>query len=232
LTWTSAALSGGDDGRAIVARSIKAAGGEAKLNKFHAQTWNEKGTYYGMGEGLPYTARCAMHAPDQFLMEIKGIFTMCVNGDTGWINADGKVTDMTKEEIEAERGNMRAGVIASLVPLKNKAFEVKAAGSAKVGDMDTLVVEVSRKDYPTTKLYFDKKTDMLVRMEYRAKAKDLKFQEVPMEMNFSNFKEVEGAKMPHTMVLKRDGKRYVEADVMDLKSGHVDAKTFAKPASK
>jgi len=233
LSWTGSAHSGGDDGRAIVAKSVEVCGGAAKLNKFHACTFTEKGTYYGLGEGLPYTGKYAVHRPSQFKMEIEGVFTMCVNGDTGWTSAAGMVKDMTKEELAAEQTNQRAGEISSLVPVvKNKMFEVKAAGSAKVGDTDAVVVEVSRKDYPTTKLYFDKKTNLLIRAEWKSKAPDLKFQEVAMEMTVSNYKEVEGAKMPHTFVLKRDGKRFVEAEMSDMKSGHVDAKTFAKPASK
>lgn len=225
LSWNGVAWSGGDDGRAIVARAIQAAGGEANLKKFHAMTWSEKGTYYGMGDGLPYASKCAVHYPDQFRMDVLGVFTTCVNGDTGWIDAGGKVRDMTKDELVSERTNHRAGAIASLVPLKNKAFEVKSLG----GD-DAVVVEVSRKDYPTTKLYFDKTTNLLIRSEWRSKAADQQFKEVAMEMNFSNFKDVEGCKIAHTLVLKRDGKAFVEAEMHDIKAGHPEAKTFAKPA--
>jgi outer membrane lipoprotein-sorting protein len=230
LMLAGAALSGGDDGRAIVAKSITAAGGEAKLKKFHAMTWTETGTYYGMGEGLPYTGKYAVHYPDQFHMEIQGVFTMCLNGESGWINANGEIKDMSKEQVASERINHRAGAIASLIPLKNKDFTVKAAGAGKVGDKEAVVVEVSRKDYPTVKLYFDKKTELLIRSEWKSKASDMDFKEVAMEMTYSNYKEVEGCKMPHTMSLKRDGKKFVEADISDLKSGHVDSKIFAKPS--
>src|SRR2546428_8816628 len=48
------------DARAIVAKAIKAVGGEQKLEKFKAQTWREVGTYYGMGDGLPYTGNYAV----------------------------------------------------------------------------------------------------------------------------------------------------------------------------
>src|SRR5262249_52774435 len=153
-----------------------------------------------------------------------------LNGEAGWINANGEIKDMSKDQVASERINHRAGAIASLIPLKNKEFTVKAAGAGKVGDKEAIVVEVSRKDYPTVKLYFDKKTELLIRSELKSKASDLEFKEVAMEMNFSNYKEVEGCKMPHTMSLKRDGKKFVEADLSDLKSGHVDSKIFAKPA--
>src|SRR2546427_242862 len=89
LTLSGPVFSGGDDGRAIVTRAIQAAGGEAKLAKFQAFTWKEKGTYYGMGEGLPYTGVYAINRPSQFRMEIEGVFIVVVNGDKGWVQAGG-----------------------------------------------------------------------------------------------------------------------------------------------
>src|SRR5208282_5412821 len=73
------------DARAIIAKAIKAAGGEAKLAKLKASTWKEKGTYYGMGDdGFPYTANYAIQWPGQFRLEVEGVFTIVLDGDKGW----------------------------------------------------------------------------------------------------------------------------------------------------
>src|SRR5205807_2708706 len=71
---------GEDDARAIVNKAIQAAGGEKKLAKHNAVTMKEKGTYYGMGEGLPYTGNYSFQWPNQFRMEIEGVFLIVVNG--------------------------------------------------------------------------------------------------------------------------------------------------------
>ena len=45
-----------------------------------------------------------------------------------------------------------------------------------------------------------------------------------------HFKEVEGVKMPHKMVMHRDGKVFIESELVAMKAnGKLDAATFAKP---
>ena len=52
-----------EEPKEIIDKAIKAAGGEEKLAKFKAHTWAAKGTYYGAGDGMPYTAEYAVQAP-------------------------------------------------------------------------------------------------------------------------------------------------------------------------
>jgi outer membrane lipoprotein-sorting protein len=231
LAWTGAALSGVEDGRALVQKAIAAAGGEAKLAPFQSATWSEKGTYYGMGEGLPYTGTYAIKRPNQFRMEIEGAFTIILNGNKGWVQAGGSTMELKQDQLDSQHTNQKAGWIATLLPLKDKAFAIKKAGTDKVGDREALVVEVSRKDYPTVKLYFDKQNQLLIRSEYRVKAADLEFKEVVMDTIYSDFRDLQGARIPHKASVKRDGQRFVEAEFNDLKAvaAH-DAKVFEKPA--
>jgi len=231
FAWTGVAQPGDDDAaRAIINKAIKAGGGEKNLARFESTIMKEKGTYYGMGEGLPYTSVIHMVRPDRFKMEVLDVFTLCLNGDKGWIKTGQDVMDMPKEEVEIQQINQRAGWIMSLLPLKDKAYAVEAAGAADVDGVKTSVVKVSRKDYPTVTLYFDKKSDHLVKSQFKTKSSEQK-KEVMAEFRFSEFKTVDGVTMPHHVVMKHDGKLFVEADVTEMKAAKLDAKTFAKPAS-
>jgi len=228
LAWSGFGRSGEDKAaREIIDKAIMAGGGEAKLAKFESSIMKEKGTYYGMGDGLPYTSVVHMKRPDRFKMEIEGVFTLCLDGDKGWMKSDKGVTDMPKEEVEVQHLNQKAGWIMSLLPLKDKAYTLKIE---KAGGKDTLV-EVTRKDYPTVKLYFDTKSGHLVKSRFKTKSQEQKYKEVTAEFQFSDFKMVDGVTMPHHLVLKHDGKLFVEADVTEVKAAKLDAKTFAKPAS-
>jgi outer membrane lipoprotein-sorting protein len=230
LAWAGTVLPGEDDGgRAIVAKAIQAAGGEKNLAKLQSATWTETGTYYGMGDGLPYTGKYAASRPNKFRMEIEGVFTTVLNGEAGWIQAGGETKKMTKEQFALEQYNHKAGWIITLVPLKDKAFDIKSVPAAKK-DGEMVVVQVTRKDYPTVKLYFSAKTNLLVKSEYRTKAADLEFKEVVMEFSYSKYQDVDGGKVPHKLVVKRDGKQFVEAEVSELKAAKFDAKAFAQPA--
>lgn len=228
---TSIGWSGGTPpARAIIDKAIAAGGGEEKLAKFQTATMDEKGTFYGMGDGIEYTGKYALERPDKFRMEIQGVFIMVLNGDKGWIQSGGTTNEMKKEQIASEQFNHKAGWMMSLLPLKDKAYTLKSAGSAKVGNVETNVVVVSRKDYPTVKMYFDKKTSHLIKSEFKSKAADMEFKEVVMEYAFSDHRTVEGATMPHKFEIKRDGKKFVEAEhTMKAVKEH-PAKTFDRPA--
>src|SRR4051794_12513866 len=102
------------DARAIVDKGIQAMGGEAKLTKLQSATFKEKGTYYGMGQGLPFTANYALQFPDKFRMEIEGFFTIVLNGDKGWTKSMDETKEMSKEQLDHQQHDQRAGWINSL----------------------------------------------------------------------------------------------------------------------
>jgi len=225
LVW-----SGEDTARTLVDKAIKAAGGAKMLAKHNAATWNEKGTYYGMGDGLPYTATYAVQWPRQSRMEIKGVFTIVLNGDKGWMKGMDGTKEMGKKELEQQQAELRVGWVSSLLPLKDKAFKLAALEEIKVNDQPAAGVLVTRKGYPDIKLYFDKKTGLPVKTEHRAKAAEKKFMEVNQETYLSDYREVGGANIPHKIVVKRDGKNFVEAELSDYEAkGKLPDSVFAEP---
>jgi hypothetical protein len=220
----------GKTARTIIDRAIAAVGGDAVLEKLKASTWKEKGTYYGMGKGQPYVGAYAVQWPDQFRMEIEGVFTIVLNGDKGWIKAGGETKEMNKEQMASQTQDNRAGWITSLLPLKDKAFTLTALGEAKVGSRPALGVKVTRKDYPEVKLYFDKKSHLLVKAEYQTKSPEQNFKDVTMAITYSDYKGFDGAQVPTKMVMNHDGKLFVEAEVQEFKAvGKLDNKIFARP---
>jgi hypothetical protein len=220
------------DARAIIEKAIKAAGGQAKLAKLKASTWKEKGTYFGMGEdGFPYTANYAVQWPGQFRVEVEGVFTIVLDGDKGWNRTGDTTKELSKDELALNLHNHRAGWITSLMPLADKEFQLKTIGEAKVGKQVALGVQVSRKGYPDVKLYFAKDTGLLVKSEIRTKAAEQEFKEVNQATYHSDYRDVEGAKVPYKHVIKRDDKVYIEAEMTEMKvADKLDAKVFAKPA--
>lgn len=230
LACVNLATAGEDDARGIIDKAIQAIGGEAKLAKHNAVTFKEKGTYYGMGEGYPFTGIYAIQWPGQFRMEIEGIFTIVLDGDKGWVMSGGETKEMSKEQLVTQINDHRAAWMSTLLPLKDKAFTLKTLKDAKVGKQETRVVEATRKDFPAMKLFFDKTSNLLVKIEYKTKAAEMEFKEVTMETVYSDYRAVDGAKFPHKMVMNRDGKVFVEAEVTEMTAaGKLDAKMFAMP---
>jgi outer membrane lipoprotein-sorting protein len=215
-----------DDPKAIINKSIKAIGGEEKMAKFKAQTFKEKGTYYGMGAGQPYTGNYAVQFPDKFKMEIEGVFTIVLNGDKGWMNGQ----ELTKEQLAEQQEELYSGWVATLAPLGDKAFTLAPLGETKVDNKPAAGVKVSSKGHGDVNLYFDNATGFLVKIERRAKAQEQGGQEVSQETFFQDYKDVDGLKVPMKMAIKRGGKQFVESEVTELKPvGKLDDSVFAKP---
>jgi hypothetical protein len=230
LTSAAFVWSGEEDARALINKSIQAVGGEKALAKHKAATFKEKGTYYGLGDGLPYTGSYAFQHPAQFRMEIDNAFTIVFDVDKGWINTGGDVKEMTKEQVANQKNEQRVRYMSSLLPLRDKAFTLTTLPDVKVDKQDARGVKATRKDWPEVKLYFNKANNYLVKIEYKTIAEDLGNKEVTIDVVMSDFKDVAGAKVAQKRIVNRDGKIFVDSEITEMNAaGKLDAKVFAMP---
>lgn len=220
------------DLRAVIDKALKAAGGEEKLAKFKSRAWTTKGTYYGMGDGIQYTANYALALPDKFRFEVEGGFmTVVVDGDKGWMQMMCETREMNKEELAQQKEDLHAFIVSTLTPLKGGDYKLSSLGETKVGDKPAIGVKVSHKDHQDMNLYFDKDSGLLVKSERKAKATEEGNKEVSQEETYEDYKDLDGAKIPMKTTILRDGKKYVEGEVTDVKAvDKHDDKTFAKPS--
>jgi hypothetical protein len=79
-------------------------------------------------------------------------------------------------------------------------------------------------------LYFDKECGLLVKSENRAIAQEQGGKEVNQEIFYSEYKEIDGAKVATKFLIKHDGKKFVEAESHDIQAaGKLDDSVFGKP---
>ena len=226
------------DLKAIVEKAVKASGGEEKLTKFKAMNMKMKGKFYGMGDGIDYTMEIWVQQPAQSKSEVsieangmKFTFAQVLNGDKGWTSIAGKTDDMDKEAVEEGKEVMYAGRVTQLAPLvKEKGFTFAALGDMKIGDHETVGVKVSSKDHRDVNLYFDKKTNLLVKSESNVKDLMAGGKEVNQETYYEDYKEVDGIQRAGKIVIKREGKDYVDGELTEFKPMEkLDDKLFDKP---
>ena len=210
--------------------AIKAAGGRKSLEKFEKMTWKEEGTYYGMGDGLPYTGNYAVHFPDKFRMEIVDVFITVLNGDEGWVKSFDEVNEMTEEQVAEQKLQLHASWLSHLIAIRGEDFELELIGTRKLGESAVTGVKVKRKGQRDVDLYFDKNTDLLKLAAYTIKAPELDDKDVPFEVYYLEYKEIDGAKLATKLEMKQDGKLFIEAKVSEMKPiEKFDDETFAKP---
>ena len=91
FTFFAQSLSADEDAakaQKLVDRAIKAMGGAKALAKTRHTIIEDEGTYYGMGDGVPYQGRYVyvFGNPGRFRMEILGQFLSVTDGDKSWMS--------------------------------------------------------------------------------------------------------------------------------------------------
>ena len=224
-----------DEVKAILERAIKAHGGADKLEKLKAFQVKAKGRLDVLG-GLEFEQESSVQTPDKIKevvrLEVDGqklTVTTVYNGTKGWINVNGTTMDMDEKVQAAIKDALYMMSFAGLRGLKDKEFETAALGEMKVNGRPALGVKVSKKGKKDINLYFDKETGLLAKLEYQA-TDPMSGQEVAEERFITEYQDSDGLKMAKKVVVQRDGKKYLEAEVTEAKGlEKIDDSEFAKP---
>jgi hypothetical protein len=224
------------DAKAIIDKAIKASGGQIKFN---AQTWFEKGTNYETGTPRSYTASIAMQFPDQFRLST-GDSIVIVDRDKGWLVGGNTTKEMTKEQVASQKEYLYGAWVSSLLPLNGKQFTCAPLGESKVDDRAVVGVKVSSKGHKDVLLYFDETTNLLAKSAQTIQAEDLWGEflgrgptnptVVKHEAFYSDYRAVQGVQVARKVVIKRDGKLFVESEKHDIQLvDKLGDKEFSKP---
>src|SRR5438067_511056 len=162
-----------DAAKDIINKAIKAAGSEEKLSKLKAATIKFKGTLHEEDMNIPLTGEMITQGADQSRAVIQAdiggqavTIIEVLNRNKGWKKEE-STKEMTADELKEARDGVHESWVATLVPLKDKAYTLTALGEIKVDDRPAVGVRVSAKDRRDVNLYFDKDTNLLVKSEMR-----------------------------------------------------------------
>jgi hypothetical protein len=225
LAIASFARAADDDAKAILAKAIKAHGGEETLTKYQAAQGKNKGTIKiaGVGE-VEFTEEVSYQLPDKFKekleIEVGGrkvnILTIA-NGDKASIKANGKAVDVTDAIKQNLKDAQYVLKISRMVPLiKDKGYELATLGEVKVEDKPTVGVRISSKGQKDISLYFDKETGLLAKAEHRSVDPD-SGKEITEERIVLEYQKKDGVSVPKKLLVKHDGEKFMEAEVIEMK---------------
>lgn len=222
--------------RALVEKAIELNGGEKLLSKFKASTSKIKGTIHIAGAPVPFTGEVAGQGQDQlkvvisFSVDGQALSLISVlNRDKGWLKINETPIDMSADQLTELKEQAYSGWVATLLPLKDKAFVLAPFGETEIAGRKAIGVNVTREGHRPINLFFDKETSRLVRSETRVKD-DTTGQEVTEESTYGEYKAVDGTQQAMKIAVKRDGKPHADVDVEDLKAAEkLDDGVFAKP---
>ena len=224
------------DAKAVIEKALKAQGGEENLKKYPAARVKAKGTMELMGAEIEFKLDSAVLNPDKFRNEIDIEFmgqkipiVQVFDGKKGWQSMMGQTMEVEGDQLDELKEEAYTNNLEQLYPLlSDKKFELKLVGEEKVNDKPAVGVKVTCKEHKDITLYFDKESGLLVKS--RKKSKDPGGAEVDAETFYSDYKDVNGTKQSMKQLLKHDGKKFLEAEVTDMKLlEKIDPSTFEKP---
>ncbi len=228
-----------DDGSAaIIDKALKAIGGADKAAGLKATTARAKGSVNFMDLEITFTLEAFSQEPSKTksivnitVMDQRIEIVKTIDGDKGWESTNGDLKDLADDDIKQYKDEKYIESVTNLFGLKtDKAFKFSPLGETKVGDTACVGVQVTKKDKRDVNLYFDKKTNLLIKAEYRGPHLLTK-EEVTMEKFYSDYKElVPGLKTASKVVINVDGAKFMEMEMLEIRTvERHDDSIFARP---
>jgi len=233
----SSSLRAQDELRTVIDKAIKAQGGEERINKNKAGTSKSKGTVDLQGMSIDFTEEASFHLPNKVRsvqeLNINGASIKVMVGFDGkkaWLNVNGMDVDKMLDKIaDLMNEQVYLSEVTRLTNLKDKKYELSALGDTKVQDKPAVGIRVANKGHKDINLFFNKESGLLVKFEHRTMDINTQ-QEVNEERIIMEYQEKDGLKEAKKAVVNRDGKKYIEMEVLETKYvDDIDDTQFSKP---
>jgi hypothetical protein len=221
--------------KAIIAKAIEAKGGQANLDKYKGTTAAFKGAVSVMGMEVTMSGTMKNQSPDKLRldasMKVGGqdiAFSQIVNGNKGWVGANGNYSEMDKEMLADASDQFYAAEITDLQGLNASGVKLKGLGESKVDDKPVVGVRVSSTGHRDISLFIDKKSGLVVKVD--SSGKDPSGGEFKSESFYSDYKKVNNLMVAHKVKVLHDGTPYMTMEMTSVTmSEKLDDKDFAKP---
>jgi len=220
----------------LLDKAIKAQGGEAALAKIVGFEVNLKGTNFDGDNKVPSSTEITCQGYDKIMSletnsDTKAETIEVVNGDDGWTKEGDKPAEaMNDQQLKAQKHSMYMNWITTVLPFKEKGYKLTAIDEVLVAGKPAEGLLVSHKKREPVKLYFDKKSHLLVKTEDSLVDADSGAKRTIVTI-YADYKAVQGIQQPFKMKTYVDGVKVNESDVVDMKIHEkpIDERLFTKP---
>jgi hypothetical protein len=224
--------------KAILDNLTKAVGGADKLPQLHAGTLKGKAQFSQGGADISFVAEMTFQGNDHSKLELEitaggqtNKVTLVMTPDKAFMHDS--VRNRTEDAPMGLPKLLHAFLLGFRLPnhpagLRVKGLELAHGGEGKVGDVDAVILRVSRKEQPDHTIYFDKKTGLPLKCDFHVTQPD--GMEADFSLVFSDFKLAGGIKHYMKVKMLRDGNDLTEVELTEFNPKEkVDANTFDKP---
>jgi photosynthetic reaction center cytochrome c subunit len=210
----------------LIDKFIQAVGGTSALEKVatRVETGSEE------VEGKSVRIQIEDKGPDKRAIvehTVNGDTVTTLNADTGWVSMPGHpVRDLGESDVDAARidGDLQFAVhVSQIFP------ELRVEYPEKVDGGKAYVVFGIREGLPPWKFYFDTQSGLLVRV---VRYSDSPLGLDPTEIGYSDYREVDGVKIPFSWTIKRSWSTTITRIEEIKQNVAIDDAEFQKPPDK
>ncbi|HVO98509.1 MAG TPA: c-type cytochrome [Bryobacteraceae bacterium] len=208
----------------VIENYISALGGADAMKKVTTRVG--KGSITAMGQEMPievYTKAPNMRITVTH-MGPRESYT-AFDGKAGWMGSSGRpASDMSPAESLAS--SLDSEFYLAL-RMKEIFPQLRAGRPDKIGDRDVISLNGSRQGQPPVRFFFDANTNLLVRI---VRYSDTPVGRMPTQIDYSDYREVNGVKTPFRWTLSRPNGRFT-IQLTEVKANvPIEDSRFAKPA--
>jgi hypothetical protein len=221
--------------KAVLDAAIRSHGGAAELAKTALVTRQARGVMSLFGQEVAFTDELVLQLPERIRWTLDAVgsgqktrLLLIVNREKGWQSIGGSVVDIDKDRLAELHEEAYVMWLSFLLPfIKDDSFSVAPIPPGDVDGRPAAGVLVTPKGRPDAKLYFDKRSGLLVKIARRAKEAGLA---VEKEYVYRAHKPFEGVQLPTKYLELTNGKKFVEVTAISYKFLRtVGDSTFARP---
>jgi outer membrane lipoprotein-sorting protein len=186
-------------------------------------------------QGMDIESKTSLVVGQSFRTEIEvmgnKIITV-IDGDKGWMNrpammgGTGSPEDMPSDQVKMAASQKNLGSI--LTNAKKEGHKIELVSKEKLDGADVYLLTVTKPSGEDSKVYVSTATNFVVKTQAKV---NVNGQEVDSEVNFSNYKMVNGLAFPHTVETPSPmgGTMTVETVSVEI-NPTIDPVIFAKPS--
>ena len=221
----------------IIEKHLAAMGGRAALSKLTSRVMTGNFTVSTPAGEFSGPVEISNQAPNK----VRTLINLDLTGvGVGKITIDQRFDGVTGYAIDTLQGNrditgdqleaMRNSIFPSpLLDYKGNGITLELTGKDKVGDREAYLIVMKPKTGPSSKMYFDATTFMMIRQVATLDLPQVGALEQTTDL--SDERDVDGIKVPHKIVSSSSVQNFTVTIAKVVHNGAIDQTLFVKPAN-
>jgi Photosynthetic reaction centre cytochrome C subunit len=210
----------------VFARYLEALGGETAIGRVHEVSLKETVRH---ADGASASAEILRQAPGRVRVTMRRpdgkSFVEAFDGKVGWAETPEGARSLEGGAVEHLR---EEAVLFPGLEVKDRLDKFRVIGREKIDGRDAWVLDARRPEGGRDRLFFDVESGLLLRQYWEKKTA---FGPLPSAMLYSDYREVDGVKIPFTVHGTSQWSDLTETVAEASVNAPIDASAFEPPAS-